>query len=252
MGREETRERRPVAADPTGSSDGDVIDDLAAFERNTISRSGRVVGTLVVDYAAASVSDVRSSVVSTVAEAESASREEARSRLVDSSRELLARAHPGVQAIVLVRLPSGDVFADRIPVPERSDLETPETRRHERFVDAFGDVESVAQLEGERVPIEYDASAKRWRIDCGDADGGETGGRPTISIVRRIGVYGLFSGLFAYGWVALGRVSTEPTIGAIGPQSLLLASMLLLLVGFGLDLVRSAIELTERSTAIGG
>lgn len=252
MGREETRERRPAAADSTGSDDGDVIADLAAFERNAIARSGRVVETLVVDYAAASVSDVRSSVVTAVAEAESVSREEARSRLVDSSRELLARAHPGVQAIVLVGLPSGDAFVDRIPVPERSDIDTPETRRHDRFVAAFGDVESIAQLDGERVPIEYDASANRWRIDCRDAEKDETGGLPTGSIARRIGAYALLFGLFAYAWVAFDRVPTEPTIGAIGPQSLMLASMLLLFVGVGLDLVRSAIDLTERSAALGG
>lgn len=267
---EETRENRPSAetrtadggeGDDSGddrtagnvtSLDGDAVTALRSFESNTISRTGRVLGAFVVDYSTGtSVGDVRETVRSTIAESESVSPETAWSRVVDSSAELLAREYPGVQAIVLVGLPSGDVFADRIPIPERTALETPGARRYRAFVDEFGDLELLPQLEGERVPIGYSPTAERWVVDLDDGmDDSDEAGR-AVSIGRRGGVYALLVGLLAYGWLALSAVPSGPTIGAIGPQSLLLASMALLCLGFGIDLVRSAVELGEQAARSG-
>lgn len=228
-------------------ADPDVLEDLRSFENNTISRTGRVIETIVVDYEAETTPrDVEEAVRSALATA-SGSAETARSRLVDSSEALLERAYPGVQAFVLVELPSGDAFVDRIAVPERDDLETPDARRHDAFVAEFGDLETLSQLEGEHVPIGYSSSEGRWIVETDDGPGSDDGSERSFPFVRRAGVYALLSGLFVYAALSLATVPSAPTIGAVGPRSLLLASMALLLVGFGIDLVRSAVELGERT-----
>lgn len=234
--------------------DQELIDELRAFEENTITRTGTVLGGFVADFAAeATASDVHSAVEAIIADARSVPTDEAWSLITDSSAQLLSREYAGLQVFVLVELPSGDVFVDRFTVPERDDVETTETRRYDGFVAEHGDLELISQLEGDRVDVAYSATESRWVLDLDDGLDAPIGNRrPSFPLVRRGSVYAVLSGAFVYGWIQLAGVPSSPTIGAISPHSVLTASIVILLVGFVLDLVRTGVEFAERSNRSGG
>lgn len=245
-----SRDARQVERVDT-STDATLVESLQAFENNTIARTGTVVSGFVVDYAAGTTpTDVRETVRSEIAETTVATTETALERVVDSSETVIEGEYSGVHAFVLVRLPSGHVFVDRIGIPDGADARSPEVERYEAFVEEYGSFELLPELEEEPVPIEHSATADRWMLNLDDSASAAIGGiGPTFPVARRAGVYGVLAGLFGYGWVQLATVASGPSIGAVSPRSALLASMVVLLVAFGIDVVRSGIEWLEASTA---
>ncbi len=248
MGDRETGDETTVHRDPRAEHrDGferELVADLRSFERNTITETGTVIDALVVDYDAdPGPEDVREAVCSTIAGSTQA--DDPWSRVVNSSKEVLAATSSGRRILVVVELPDDDVFVDPIPVVEGTELETPAARRYDAFADEYGGVEMLAELSGRRVPINYSSTDSRWVLDL-DHDPGSNFDL-LASPGAWVGFYGLLIGLVGYGLIGLSAVPTDPTLGAVSPRSAVLASLLLLLVAIGVDVVRTAVRLAEGS-----
>lgn len=205
------------------SPDEDLLAYLHAADVNGTTDTGRVCATLIADYDEVDPADVRAAFLDAVTEAD-ADGEDARTRIVESTRTLLDADYEGRQAFVGVELPSGHVFADCISLPEEQSHYGSE--RYRAFVDRFGDPEGHATLVGQRVAIDYDETRERWLLDLeapGDASD-EPASRTLLQYALTAGLYAL-AALVLVGGVAVGS-ALDPAGGGLLPVTTFVANAL--------------------------
>lgn len=185
--------------------DPDVVEDLAALEDSTVADAGRVLAAVVVDY------DDPDTTPATAREAVLDRAGVDPDRLTATAEAVLSGATDrnsvtetgprGRQAVVVVELAGGHVFAERLPVPgavpQGPGGDPPSVRRARAFFDYHGGVETLPQLEGEYVDVTR--SETGWRVavpddretDAGDrhlAWGGLTVGATVALVVTGVGL----------------------------------------------------------------
>lgn len=217
------------------SPDEDLLAYLHAADVNGTSDTGRVCATLIADYDEVDPADVRAAFLDAVGEADvddeadvggevDVDGEDARTRIVESTRALLDADYEGRQAFVGVELPSGHVFADCISLPEEQSHYGSE--RYRAFVDRFGEPEGHATLVGQRVAIDYDETAERWLLDLEASDDAsdEPASRTLLQYALTAGLYAL-AALVLVGGVAVGG-ALDPAGGGLLPVTTFVANAL--------------------------
>lgn len=220
------------------SIDPDTIRQLRQLERNTIATEGTVIETFLIDYSAGATPD---DAVDAVAAALTDEKSSGLDRLLPESQSVIRSEYERQHAFVLVELPSGECFIDRVFVPDQPDISTPERNRYRSFVSEYGDIDLLAQLEGQQVQIEYDAG--NWQLRLTEEQSEQTVPE-TLSIAGTVVFGAVFTVLVAVGLLAAAGTPTAPSLGAITPRSALLATMLLLLIAGGIEVIRTGLERT--------
>lgn len=237
---------RPQSAE---TIEPETVDQLRARARNTIAERGKVLTTLLVDYDETEPAAVRDSLVSAIAENENLTEAEARKKLLPQSESLLTEQKSGTYVLLTISLPSDDIFVDQIVVPENEQLNTPAVQRYNQFVSTYGEINTVPQLTGERVPIEYISQNNRWRIAVPESEI-KTASDTSVktSAFLSITLYGVLGGLFALAAITALGAPKSPAFGAITPQTFVLTTLFALLVGALLSIARTTIGYYEQIT----
>lgn len=229
-----------------------LLDYLQESAVNASARTGRVCSTFVVDYDEAGPEAARAAFGDVLDAAYDGLDPERRQRVVvDSTWSELGGEYDGAQAFVVVRLPSGHAFADRISLPKSESAYGSE--RYRAFVDRYGGAEALSTLAGERVDVAYDESASRWLLDLSRSDQAESGQHSSL----RTGALeaGLYAGVAV---VLLAGVASQ--FGAVGSElltstpfvsPLFRVSLLALLGALGMGAVRTAWQRLAGGTRAG-
>lgn len=228
--------------------DPKTVEKFRDFEGNTITETGEVISTILAEYDDGATPDsVEESVVSAVATEQDIGGEEARSRLVASTRPVLEREYSGTHGFILVELPDGSIFVDRIFYPETTDRETPEVRRHLAFVEQYGSLDTLPQLRGEQVRIRYDPDESRWKIAAMEDDrtrqtGWFDGSRVVFDSLSHV----LTASLLAIGLVATLSTATTAVAGNIRPRTFLFAVLCIICTAYVSDILRTSVRFAGR------
>lgn len=238
--------RNDRKTDPRISSEA--VKQLRALEENSTTETGRVLKTIVVDYDEGVAPDaVTHTVITAIAEEYGMDHSEAADHLLETSRLELEKRHSGAFSIIIVALPNDTVFIDRIPIQTQEAEDTSAVHRSRDFVTHYGEVSAWSQLEGERVPIQYDEEHSKWMIrdpSTQQAAGHDSTAFPrylytTLSLlsVACLLIYAVFAAL---------SLSSSPIFGTLSPRSFVLAVWTALAIGFLVDALRTGITLMEK------